>query len=137
MGVRLKVQGEATLAIARWLLGRPEIGQVLHPALPDFPDHALYARDFAGPGTIFSFALAGGSIAQRTAFIEALTLFGLGYSWGCYESLVTPVDLGGTRTATNRQFAGPLVRLQIGLEHADDLIADLETGLAAWRAAAA
>jgi cysteine-S-conjugate beta-lyase len=132
MGVRLKVQGEAGIAIAEWLATRPEIGQVLHPALPDFPGHDIYARDFSGSGTVFSFAFAGGDIAARTRFIEALDLFGLGYSWGGFESLVTPVDLGGVRSATQRRYSGPLVRLQIGLEDPDDLIADIANALKAF-----
>jgi cysteine-S-conjugate beta-lyase len=130
MGVRLRAQGAAGVEIATWLSKRPEIGAVLHPALPDFPDHALYARDFSGPGTVFSFAFSGGDVARRTRFIEALRLFGIGWSWGGYESLVTPVDVAHKRSATARAWPGPIVRLQIGLEDVRDLIDDLAQALA-------
>jgi cysteine-S-conjugate beta-lyase len=129
MAVRLKAQGAATLEIAHWLAARPEIAEVLHPGLPTFPDHAIYARDFKGSGTLFGFAFAGGDVARRTRFIEALDLFGIGYSWGGYESLVTPVDVGKVRTATHRTWPGPIVRLQIGLEDVRDLIDDLAQAL--------
>ncbi|MFM9977762.1 MAG: cystathionine beta-lyase [Sphingomonadaceae bacterium] len=131
MGVRLRAQGAAALAIAAWLETRPEVGAVLHPGLPSSPDHPLYKRDLKGSGTVFSFAFAGGDIARRTRFVEALQLFGIGYSWGGYESLVTPVGDDCTRTATARTWPGPIVRLQIGLEDPQDLIEDLEQALAA------
>jgi cysteine-S-conjugate beta-lyase len=130
MAVRLKAQGAAALDIAHWLAARPEVGDVLHPGLPTFPDHEIYARDFKGSGTLFGFAFAGGDVARRTRFIEALELFGIGYSWGGYESLVTPVDVGKVRTATHRTWPGPLVRLQIGLEDPADLIDDLTQAFA-------
>jgi len=129
MAVRLKAQGAATLEIARWLADRPEIGDILHPALPTFPGHEIYTRDFKGSGTLFGFAFAGGDVARRTRFIEALKLFGIGYSWGGYESLVTPVDVGNVRTVTAAKWSGPLVRLQIGLEDPADLIADIAQAL--------
>jgi cysteine-S-conjugate beta-lyase len=125
MAVRLKAQGAASLEIARWLSTRPEVGAILHPAWPDFPQHDLYLRDFKGTASLFGFAFSGGDITRRTRFIDALTLFGIGYSWGGYESLVTPVDVDHMRTATNTQWPGPLVRLQIGLEDPADLIEDL------------
>ncbi len=131
MAVRLKAQGEASLQIARWLETRAEVGAVLHPGLPSFPGHHIYQRDFKGSGTLFSFAFAGGDVARRTRFIEALELFGIGYSWGGYESLVTPVDTKAVRTIAHRDYPGPLVRLQIGLEDVSDLIADLEQAFAA------
>ncbi len=130
MAVRLRVQGAATIAIAQWLAARPEVSEVLHPALPGFADHALYARDFKGSGTLFAFAFATGDVARRTRFIEALSLFGIGYSWGGYESLVTPVDLNTTRPQTSRHQPGQLVRLQIGLEDTADLIDDLAQAFA-------
>ncbi|UVO55600.1 cystathionine beta-lyase [Sphingomonas sp. SUN039] len=127
MAVRLKAQGAATLEVADWLANRPEVSNVLHPARPDFPGHAIYARDFKGSGTVFSFALATADVARRTRFIEALQLFGIGWSWGGYESLVTPVDPGAR---TGLPWApGQLVRLQIGLEDVRDLIADLAQAL--------
>lgn len=130
MGVRLRAQGAAALEIAAWLETRPEVGVVLHPGLPSSPDHALYARDMKGSGTVFSFAFAGGDVARRTRFVEALELFGLGYSWGGYESLVTPIGDDCARTATARVWPGPICRLQIGLEDVRDLIDDLAQAFA-------
>lgn len=135
MAVRLQRHQESALAIARWLETRPEVAQVLHPALPSCPGHAVFARDFAGASGLFSFVLDGGDEAERTALIDGLDHFGIGYSWGGFESLVTPADPAKLRTATTPAFAGPLVRLQIGLEDAGDLIADLERGLDRFRAA--
>jgi cystathionine beta-lyase len=135
MALRLKQHEASALAIARWLETRPEVAQVLHPALPSCPGHASWARDFAGASGLFSFVLAGGDEARRAALIDTLELFGIGYSWGGFESLALPVDPARHRTATTPAFDGPLVRLQIGLEDADDLIADLARGLDASRAA--
>jgi cystathionine beta-lyase len=130
MEVRLRQHGQAALRIAEWLTTRPEVARVLHPALPDCPGHEVFARDFKGASGLFSFVLAGGDDAARTALIDGLEHFGIGYSWGGYESLAIPVDPERYRTATRWQAEGPLVRLQIGLEDPDDLIADLEAGLA-------
>ena len=135
MAVRLKQHGESGLRIARWLADRPEVGEVLHPALPGCPGHELFVRDFRGASGLFSFALRDGDEGSRAAFIDALALFGIGYSWGGFESLALPVDPARHRSVAGRAYAGPLVRLQVGLEEADDLIADLEQGLAAFRAA--
>lgn len=136
MAIRLKQHGESALKIAHWLKGRPEVARVLHPALPDCPGHEFYLRDFKGPAGLFSFVLNGGSDAARAALIDGLEHFGIGYSWGGFESLAIPVDPQRHRSATEWQAEGPLVRLQIGLEDADDLIADLDAGLARYRAAA-
>ena len=130
MAVRLKAQGAAALEIAEWLQARAEVSEVLHPALPTFPDHAIFARDFRGSGSLFGFAFASTDIARRTRFIEALKLFGIGWSWGGYESLVTPVDVTDSRTIPGRHAPGQLVRLQIGLEDPRDLIDDLAAALA-------
>jgi len=135
MAVRLRQHERSALAIARWLADRPEVARVLHPALSSCPGHQLFARDFRGGSGLFSFVLAGGTDRQRSTLIDALDLFGIGYSWGGYESLALPVDPARFRTATSWQAEGPVVRLQIGLEEPDDLIADLERGLASWRAA--
>jgi cystathionine beta-lyase len=132
MGLRLRQHEASALRIARWLQAQPQVAAVLHPALPDCPGHSLWARDFKGSSGLFSFALKGGGDAERTRFVEALELFGLGYSWGGYESLVLPVDPERLRTATRWQAEGPLVRLQIGLEDVDDLIEDLAAALARW-----
>jgi cysteine-S-conjugate beta-lyase len=137
MAVRLRQHGEAALRIARWLQARPEVGAVLHPALPGCPGHDLFLRDFTGPSGLFAFAFAGGTDAQRVAFVDALALFGIGYSWGGFESLALPVDPERHRSATKVQRSGPMVRLQIGLEDPADLIADLDRAFTKWRAAAA
>ncbi|KTT74421.1 cystathionine beta-lyase [Sphingomonas endophytica] len=137
MGVRLERHEASAMRIAQWLATRPEVAQVLHPALPSCPGHDIWKRDFKGAAGLFSFVLAGGDDAARTALIDTLDHFGIGYSWGGFESLAIPVDPQRHRSVTDRAFAGPVVRLQIGLEDADDLIADLERGLAAWRAAQA
>ena len=136
MAIRLKQHGDSALRIAQWLKGRPEVARVLHPALPDCPGHEYFLRDFKGPAGLFSFVLNGGSDAARAALIDGLEHFGIGYSWGGYESLALPVDPQRHRSATQWTAEGPLVRLQIGLEDADDLIADLDRGLARFREAA-
>jgi cystathionine beta-lyase len=118
MAVRLKQHEESALRVARWLKEQPRVGRVLHPALPDCPGHEFWKRDFKGSSGLFSFELDG----DRDTFVDALELFGIGYSWGGYESLVLPVD--PYRTVTEPP-ARNLVRLHIGLEDADDLIADL------------
>ena len=122
MGVRLRQHGDSALRIAHWLKERPEVGLVLHPALPDCPGHETWARDFKGSSGLFSFELK----VDRKTFVNALELFGIGYSWGGYESLVLPVD--PHRTVTDAP-APNLVRLHIGLEDVEDLIADLAVAL--------
>ncbi len=135
LAVRMKQHGEAGLKIAAWLRTRPEVARVLHPAFAECPGHALFVRDFKGAAGLFSFVLADGDEASRAALIDGLAHFGIGYSWGGFESLALPVDPQRHRTATHWQAEGPLVRLQIGLEDPDDLIADLDKGLARFRAA--
>lgn len=130
MAIRLEQHGRAALRIAEWLKTRPEVARVLHPALPDCPGYALFQRDFKGASGLFSFVLAGGGEKARAALIDGLEHFGIGYSWGGYESLALPVDPQRFRTATEWKAEGPVVRLQIGLEDPDDLIADLAQGLA-------
>lgn len=121
MGVRLRQHEEGALKVARWLKDRSEVGLVLHPALADCPGHEIWKRDLKGSSGLFSFELKGDG-AFRTRFIDALKLFGIGYSWGGYESLVLPVD--PMRTVSKAP-APNLVRLHVGLEDPDDLIADL------------
>ncbi|HET7606895.1 MAG TPA: cystathionine beta-lyase [Sphingomicrobium sp.] len=124
MAVRLKQHEESALKVADWLKAQPQVGRVLHPALPDCPGHEQWKRDFQGSSGLFSFELN----ADRSGFVDGLELFGIGYSWGGYESLAIPIDpyrTVGTAPAPN------LVRLHIGLEDADDLIADLAGSLAA------
>ncbi|WHU01988.1 MULTISPECIES: cystathionine beta-lyase [unclassified Sphingomonas] len=135
MAIRLEQHGRAALQIAEWLKTRPEVARVLHPALPDCPGHEIFLRDFRGASGLFSFVLDGGGEKERAALIDTLEHFGIGYSWGGYESLALPVDPQRFRTATEWKAEGPVVRLQIGLEDPDDLIADLDRGLAAFRAA--
>ena len=132
MAVRLRQHQENALKVAHWLRDQPQVAAVLHPALSDCPGHALWTRDFTGASGLFSFGLRGGGDAERTRFIERLELFGLGYSWGGYESLVVPVDPASIRTATSWRADGPLVRLHIGLEDPDDLIEDLARALAGY-----
>lgn len=128
--VRMKQHAESALRIAAWIERRPEVARVLHPALPSHMGHALWQRDFTGAGGLFSFVLNGGDDAARAALIDGLDHFGIGYSWGGYESLALPVDPQKYRSATQWEAEGPVVRLSIGLEDADDLIADLDAGLA-------
>ncbi|CAN5622831.1 cystathionine beta-lyase [soil metagenome] len=135
MALRLRQHQASALKIAHWLNERPEVARVLHPALPDCPGHELFLRDFKGSSGLFSFVLQGGNDAARTALIDGLELFGIGYSWGGFESLAVPIDPQRYRSVTRRADAGPVVRLQIGLEDADDLIADLTAGLARFSAA--
>lgn len=130
MGVRLAHHEKSALEIARWLESQKGVAQVLHPALESHPDHALWKRDFGGSSGIFSIVLNGGDQQAAHAFLDALQIFGLGYSWGGYESLAVPVFLGD-RTIAKGSYAGPLIRLQIGLEDVDDLKADIARGLAA------
>lgn len=134
MGVRLERHQESALAIAQWLEGRDDVARVLHPALPSFPGHEIWKRDFKGASGIFSFVLAVDSPekfkAKAHAFLDALSIFGLGYSWGGFESLALHVNLNDRRIckAPNE---GPVIRLQIGLEDVADIKADIERGFAA------
>jgi cystathionine beta-lyase len=136
LGVRLRRHEESALAVARWLEAQPQVARVLHPALPGCPGHALWERDFRGSSGLFSFVLKGGSDADRARLIDGLRHFGIGYSWGGYESLAIPADPERVRTATRWEAEGPMVRLHIGLEDVKDLIEDLAQGLARYGAGA-
>jgi cystathionine beta-lyase len=135
MGVRLAQHHRSALKVARWLEQRPEIARVLHPALEGCPGHALWQRDFSGASGLFSVIFK--PVAEKTvhAFLNALSLFGIGASWGGFESLAIPFDCAAIRTATRWKPEGPSVRFHIGLEDADDLIMDLDRGFAAMRTA--
>ena len=134
MGVRLAQQMEAGIEVAHWLSRRPEVKQVLHPALPGAPGHAIWKRDFTGACSLFGVVFQPDSRAESThALVEALELFGIGASWGGFESLALPTTGFITRTAGSGNFGGPVVRLHIGLEDVADLIADLEQGLKVMR----
>jgi len=135
LGVRLAQHGAAAMKVARWLQTRPEVLRVLYPALESDPGHAIWKRDFSGACGLLSIVLKPAPETAVHAFIDALTLFGIGASWGGYESLVIPFDCAPMRTATKWAPGGPTVRFHVGLEDADDLIADLERGFAAMAAA--
>ena len=135
LGVRLARHYESGLKIARWFAQRPEIARVMHPALESDPGHAIWKRDFAGASGLFSIVLKPRSEKAVHAFMDSLTLFGMGFSWGGYESLVILFDCTEYRTATKWAPGGPTLRFHIGLEDPGDLIADLESGFAAMAAA--
>ncbi len=130
MGVRLERHEENALDVARWLEGQQGVARVLHPGLESFPGHDIWKRDFSGASGIFSIVLSGGGEREAHAFLDALEIFGLGYSWGGYESLAVHVFLGD-RTVAKVDYQGPVSRLQIGLENPEDIKADLARGLAA------
>ena len=130
LGVRLRRHEENALRVARWLQDQPQVARVLHPALDGCPGHEHWKRDFGGSSGLFSFALKGGDKAARDRLVDSLELFGIGYSWGGFESLVIPADVDKLRTAAKREYGGPLIRL----EDPDDLIADLSRVLAEYPA---
>lgn len=134
---RLRQQGENGLRVAAWLGDQPEVAAILHPALPGAPDHNLWARDYSGACGLFGFVLQPGPDKAVEAFLDSLSLFGLGFSWGGFESLAISCDEQLGRRKFKPSFAGPLMRLHIGLESPDDLIADLRRGLDAYAAARA
>ncbi|MBX9683916.1 MAG: cystathionine beta-lyase [Hyphomicrobium sp.] len=128
LDVRLSRHMASGLAVAQWLAARSEVARVLHPALPTHPGHALWQRDFSGASGLFSVILKPVSEKKLAALLDGLTLFGMGYSWGGFESLVIPFDPSSYRTAMPWREAGPALRFHIGLEAVDDLLADLEAG---------
>jgi len=134
LGVRLARHHESGLRVARWLEQRPEVSRVLHPGLPGHPGHGIWKRDFTGACGLFSIVLKPMDEKAVHAFMNALTLFGMGFSWGGFESLVVIFDCSEYRTATKWVPGGPTLRFHIGLEDVDDLVADLENGFAAMAA---
>ncbi|MFC3692205.1 cystathionine beta-lyase [Chenggangzhangella methanolivorans] len=135
LGVRLAHHQASGLRVARWLQSRPEVARVMHPGLENDPGHHLWKRDFSGACGLFALELTPGPFEAVEAFLDGLELFGLGYSWGGYESLAIPYDATPIRTASRWAPKGPTVRLHIGLEDVEDLIADLEAGLERYAAA--
>ena len=133
--LRYAEQARSALIVAEWLRARPEVADILHPALPGGPGHALWSRDYDGAASIFGVVMKGGSEPAAHALMSALELFGLGYSWGGFESLITHETGQLAFRQAPPALAGELLRLHVGLEDPADLIADLETGLAAWTAA--
>ena len=131
LAVRLERHHKSGLAVARWLEQRPEVLRMLHPAMPSHPGHALWKRDFTGASGLFSMVFKPVPQKAVYAFLDTLELFGIGASWGGYESLAIPFDCTKIRTATRWAPGGPTVRFHIGLEAVEDLIADLEHGFAA------
>jgi len=134
--VRLKRHCETGIALAEWLARQPEVERVLHPALPGDPGHALWRRDFKGACGLFGAVLKPVGRRAWEAFFDGFRLFGIGASWGGYESLIVPVDLGGLRTTTQWPHPGPVIRVHAGLEAPEDLLADLDAAFARLRAAA-
>lgn len=130
LAVRMKAHEASALKIAHWLDDRAEVETVLHPALPECPGHEIWKRDFTGSAGLFSFVLKGGK-AKAAAFVDALDLFGIGYSWGGFESLALPVHPETCRTQVPWNKNRALIRLQIGLEDTDDLMADIEQAMVA------
>ena len=127
LGVRLGQHEQSGLQVAEWLQAQPQVARVLHPALADCPGHEHWKRDFSGSSGVFAFAFADRDRRARDAFVDRLQLFGIGYSWGGFESLAVPAD---PVRSVSRPPEGALVRLHIGLEDPEDLIADLAQALA-------
>lgn len=129
MGVRLPRHFESGLRIARWLKERPEVKRVMHPALDDDPGHELWKRDFTGACGLFGFVLHETDQTALAAMMDGLKFHGMGASWGGYESLLIPTNPNRSRSATRWEMTGQCMRIHVGLEDPDDLIADLEAGL--------
>ena len=134
MELRLRESEKQALTLAHWLAERPEVSEVLHPALPSHPGHAIWQRDFLGSSGLFSIILQPAPEAAVAAMLDELKLFGMGYSWGGFESLIIPFDCRKYRTATKWNPTGPSLRLQVGLEDIEDLKEDLDRGFATYNA---
>ncbi|MFG1411786.1 cystathionine beta-lyase [Xanthobacter sp. VTT E-85241] len=130
LAVRLERHQDSALKVARWMQSLPQVSRVLHPALESDPGHAIWKRDFKGSSGLFSAILKPVSDQALAAFFDALVHFGMGYSWGGYESLIIAFDCTSYRTATRWHAEGPAIRLHIGLENTTDLMADLEQAFA-------
>ncbi len=135
LDVRLRQHAENSLKVAQWLETRPEVDHVRHPALASCPGHDIFKRDFTGGNGLFSFVLKTSCPKATTALLDGMEHFSMGYSWGGFESLILPNEpksFNSLRTVANPNFEGTLIRLHIGLEDVNDLIADLEAGLARY-----
>ena len=137
LAARLQYQAQSSLAVGHYLEHHPLVKRLLHPAFPSHPQHALWARDFKGTSSLFAFTLPERGEAALRSFLESLSLFGMGYSWGGFESLITPcfrngAFLDGTRAYADLASDEVLIRIYVGLESPEDLIADLERGLACY-----
>jgi cystathionine beta-lyase len=135
LAVRLAHHHHSGIEMAQWLEQRPEVLRVMHPALPNHPGHHVWKRDFSGASGLFSLVLKPAPQKAVDAFLDALTLFGMGYSWGGFESLVIPFDCAAYRTATSWSPGGPALRFHIGLESTEDLKADLASAFDVFNAA--
>lgn len=135
LDVRLRQHAESSLKVANWLQSRPEVDHVRHPALKTCPGHEFFQRDFTGSNGLFSFVLKTSDTKATTALLDGMKHFSMGYSWGGFESLILanePKSFDHLRTVAHPHFTGTLIRLHIGLEDVDDLIADLEAGLSRY-----
>ena len=128
LSVRLEQHQKTALTLAKWLSERPEVDTILHPAFPSCPGHEIWQRDFTGASGLFSVILKDFSDTQVSAMLDDMDYFAMGYSWGGFESLIVASDPAKIRSATKWQAAGPLLRLHVGQEDVEDLIADLERG---------
>ncbi|MEM1140773.1 MAG: cystathionine beta-lyase [Pseudomonadota bacterium] len=133
--LRLKQHSDQAMALIAWIADQPDCARILYPAWPEDPGYGLWRRDFSGATGLFGFVMQGGTWDQAKALLDTLNLFGMGFSWGGYESLIVP-NRSFKRLATPWDPEGPSFRIHAGLEDVDDLIADLEKGFAAFRAAA-
>ncbi|MGI2260125.1 cystathionine beta-lyase [Shewanella sp. GXUN23E] len=135
LGVRLAQHQKNALTVAHWLASRPEVDHLRHPAFESCPGHEFFKRDFSGSNGLFSFVLKQGNLAAATAFVEGMAHFKMGFSWGGYESLILAISgIDKIRSATRWDSSKPLIRVHIGLEAPEDLIADLEAGFARFNA---
>jgi cystathionine beta-lyase len=135
LAIRMKEHSQRSTALAAWLEGQPGVRRVIHPALPSHPDHRLFQRDFRGAGSLFSILLDPKPRAALAAMVDGFDLFGMGWSWGGYESLCLPIHPEKIRTAIAWDEPGPMLRIHVGLEGVDDLKADLSAALERYRAA--